>query len=722
MKTTKRWKTLMVTCGLVLGGLGSAQTLTDPPQNILSTLKNVEIPTPPNLSNYVSNVAVAKVLGKALFWDMAVGTDDNVQACASCHFHAGADNRAKNQLDPTLNHQTAALNGVFNPTRSGNAGGPNYTVRKADFPFHVLSNPLLRDSTVLFDTDDIMSSQGVFFRGLASGPSCYFPGIHPQFHVGSFNTRKVEPRNTPTTINAVFNFRNFWDGRANNRFNGRSPFGNRDPNGGVYLLNASNQLVLSPLSIPNASLASQAVGPPESDFEMACSTVKWRNIARKLLSNNIVFGLSTAGLNQSPRKALAGQAVSGTDSLLAPYRDASGIGLNKTYPELIRLAFPSSYWIGGDPGGPASGVLNYGSYGTNYTQMETNLAFFFGLAVQLYESTLVSDDAPIDRYLNSAGVAVGGVGTGVNQLTLSENNGRILFGTKADGTAAEQGKGKCINCHSGPQLTNAGSPSYKDAKEGKLISRMIMGDGGVAHYDEGFYNIGVRPTIEDIGVGERDPFGRPLSFTRQLQNKLTWGSPFDDPFSVNDCNFDVLLNGTANTSHICQPSILAGFRNAVDGAFKVPTLRNVELTGPYFHNGSRKTLEEVVEFYNRGGDRRGPKSNDTTGFNNLVYGINNLSNLDADIDPLGLNPGEQADLVAFLKRPLTDDRVRCDKAPFDHPELRIPNGHSGNNVSVTGANGEATDTILTIPAVGSAGMCGANLSGARLPFDQTLAP
>ena len=519
-------------------------------------------------------------------------------------------------------------------------------------------------------------------------------------------------RSTPFLTSAIF-----WDGRANNRFNGQTPFGDRDPNAGVYLLNSSNALTVpTHISIPNASLASQAVGPPESDFEMACSSFKWRHIARKLLSNNVIFGLGTTGLNQSPRKALAGQAVSSTDSLLAPYRDASGIGLNKTYPELIRLAFPNTYWKGGDPGGPAA-FLDYGGYGTNYTQMELNLSFFFGLAVQLYESTLVSDDAPIDRYLNSAGVAVGGVGSGANQLTLSEERGRILFGVKAFvpslNNSTEQGKGRCIQCHSGPQLTGAGTPNYRDAAEGKLISQMIMGDGIVAHYDEAFYNIGVRPTIEDIGVGDSDGRGNHLSFTRQHKDNLVYGTNFVDPIFV--------CTSTLPDDN-CPATTLSGFRTAVDGAFKTPTLRNVELTGPYFHNGSRKTLEEVVEFYNRGGDRRGSNSSNTSGFNHVLPTDNNQSNLDPDIQPLGLTAAEQADLVAFLKRPLTDDRVRCDKAPFDHPELRIPNGHSGNNVSVTGANGEATDTMLTISAVGSAGMCGANLSGARLPFDQTLAP
>ena len=63
----------------------------------------------------------------------------------------------------------------------------------------------------------------------------------------------------------------------------------------------------------------------------------------------------------------------------------------------------------------------------------------------------------------------------------------------------------------------------------------------------------------------------------------------------------------------------------------------------------------------------------------------------------------KADLVAFLKS-LTDDRVRYDKAPFDHPQLFIPNGHPGNQKSVTNnGKGRATDKLLEIRAVGRNG-------------------
>src|SRR5262245_54611797 len=62
-------------------------------------LRAVEAPLPPDLDNFIKDRQAAIALGKALFWDMQVGSD-GVQACASCHFRAGADPRSKNQLNP----------------------------------------------------------------------------------------------------------------------------------------------------------------------------------------------------------------------------------------------------------------------------------------------------------------------------------------------------------------------------------------------------------------------------------------------------------------------------------------------------------------------------------------------------------------------------------------------------------------------------------------------
>jgi len=70
------------------------------------------------------------------------------------------------------------------------------------------------------------------------------------------------------------------------------------------------------------------------------------------------------------------------------------------------------------------------------------------------------------------------------------------------------------------------------------------------------------------------------------------------------------------------------------GAFKTPTLRDSALTAPYFHDGSAQTLEEVVEYYNKGG-------------------IQNPY-LSKEMVPLNLTAQEKADLVAFLQS-LTGD-------------------------------------------------------------------
>src|SRR5690242_7841041 len=57
-------------------------------------LRIVPVPQPDQLDQFVADRAAAIRLGKALFWDMQVGSD-GIQACGTCHFHAGADSRTK---------------------------------------------------------------------------------------------------------------------------------------------------------------------------------------------------------------------------------------------------------------------------------------------------------------------------------------------------------------------------------------------------------------------------------------------------------------------------------------------------------------------------------------------------------------------------------------------------------------------------------------------------
>src|SRR3954464_10905861 len=69
----------------------------------ISSLRSIQTPKPPDLARYVREEPVLIVLGKALFWDTQLSSDNHV-ACASCHFHAGADHRLQNQLSAVNGH------------------------------------------------------------------------------------------------------------------------------------------------------------------------------------------------------------------------------------------------------------------------------------------------------------------------------------------------------------------------------------------------------------------------------------------------------------------------------------------------------------------------------------------------------------------------------------------------------------------------------------------
>ena len=150
-------------------------------------------------------------------------------------------------------------------------------------------------------------------------------------------------------------------------------------------------------------------------------------------------------------------------------------------------------------------------------------------ALASYTRTILSGDAPIDRYLAGEHDA----------LSEREREGLRIF----------RGKGTCTACHVGPNFT-----------------------------DERFHNTGIAwPDGELLDPGR---------------------------FKVTS-------------------------RTEDQGAFKTPTLREIAQTAPYMHDGSVATLEEVIEFYNRGG-------------NTNLY-------LDPELRPLHLTAEEKKSLLAFLK-------------------------------------------------------------------------
>ena len=345
-KNSKTITIAVIVVATVISGHTVSAQIAPPP-----SLKTVKVPEPNNLSDFIKDKTAAIKLGKSLFWDMQVGSD-GLLSCASCHFHAGADNRSKNQINP-------GLLVTPNPDATFQLGGaPNYQLTQQDYPFHKLSDPNNAGSTVLADTNDVASSQGAFnaeFVDVTPGKAEDNVNFKPDpvFNVGGTNVRRVEPRNTPTVINAVFNFRNFWDGRAQDIFNGVSPFGLRDPNAFVGKADNPAKLNLVKVSLNNSSLASQAVGPPLSSFEQSADGRTFEEIGDKFgdvdkKSKSASKGkklLRKTGKKLLPLRPLGKQKVDPDDSVLGSDSRGSEPGLKTaTYEKLIEDAFKSEWW------------------------------------------------------------------------------------------------------------------------------------------------------------------------------------------------------------------------------------------------------------------------------------------------------------------------------------------------------------------------------------------
>ena len=577
----------------------------------VGSLKNVSIPGPSatELADVIQNKQAAIALGKAFFWEMQFGSD-GVTACATCHFNAGADSRTNNQIDPGIRRVDANGNPAVDANTFHSNFGPNHALSISDFPLH----------TTISDNNNIVGSQGVFANKfndviLAQGAENETSVADPVWSIsdgngGTMNVRRSTPRNAPPVINAVFNYRNFWDGRAQSTFNGVDPFGNGDPNARLLQTdpNNPNATIEVAFRLSNSSLASQAVGPPGSDVEMSATGRPFVKMGKKMLT------LTPLGLQQ----------VALDDSVLGSYSAAPKNGLNTNYIAMIQAAFQPKWWNSNVVVDANSNFLHNGTPQNTdeYSQMEYNFSMFWGVAIQMYESTLVSDNSRFDQYMEG----------NRNALTALEQTGLDRF----------QGKGNCTNCHSGAEFTDASVSNV--LAQGSVVEEL---PGGRWH-DVGFHNIGVRPTDDDWGIAAADPSGLASLSVAQM----------------------------AALGQVTGTRVPLGAAVAVRGAVKTPSLRNVELTAPYFLNGGQATLSTLVDFYSRGGDFPS-------------------SDVDPRLERVSFDAGDKAAVVAFLKS-LTDERVRNQSAPFDHPSLTIPNGAVINN-------GVLTEQTITIPATGASG-------------------
>jgi cytochrome c peroxidase len=586
----------------------------------LASLKTVPVPGPTaaELSNVVKDKAAAIALGKALFWDMQSGSD-GFTACATCHFNAGADSRTMNQIDPGLRRVDASGNAAADSTTFYPGFGPNHQLSFSDFPLHKLSDITRSNSAVMDDNNNIVGSQGQYLNTfndvvIGLGTEDITPNDDPVWHISDpsgvpMNVRRSTPRNAPPVINAVFNYRNFWDGRAQNIFNGVDPFGNGDPNATLLQTDSVDPNVVHNVQfrLSNSSLASQSVGPPGSDVEMSATGRPFIKIGKKMLSVT----------------PLVLQQVSPNDSVLGPYSASPFTGLNTDYPTMVKAAFQPKWWNSNVVVDKDGNVLHLGRpLNTNeYSQMEYNFSMFWGVAIQMYESTLVSDNSRFDQYMEG----------NRNALTAQEQRGLDRF----------QGKGGCTNCHNGAEFSDA---TISSITARGIIEKLANG----RWHDVGFHNIGVRPTNDDQGIGAPDPSGLPSLSAAQL----------------------------ASMGRLSGTPVPPGAPVDVNGAVKTPILRNIELTAPYFLNGGQATLEQVVEFYSRGGDFPS-------------------TDVDPSLKRAGFSSDDIAAVVAFLKS-LTDERVRAQSAPFDHPSLTVGDG-------MVMSNGAMVEQTITIPATGAAG-------------------
>lgn len=154
-------------------------------------------------------------------------------------------------------------------------------------------------------------------------------------------------------------------------------------------------------------------------------------------------------------------------------------------------------------------------------------------------------------------------------LSRSEQRGAALFA----------GSAGCTTCHSGPNLT-----------DGK------------------FHNVGLRPATVAVAFTDTDDRGAAAALPLLLDDPLNSKGEFSDG----------------------ERDVLPAAGTELEGAFRTPTLRCVSNQPSYMHTAQLATLDDVVDFFDRGGDPAG-----FPGKNELL--------------PLNLSPRERADLVAFLQ-------------------------------------------------------------------------
>ncbi len=190
-----------------------------------------------------------------------------------------------------------------------------------------------------------------------------------------------------------------------------------------------------------------------------------------------------------------------------------------------------------------------------------------GKALEAYQRTLRIPRSRFDEYVDAL---IAGGADKSDSLTADEQKGLALW--------LDTEKTHCMRCHNGPRFTN-----------------------------EGFSNIGT-----GTFSGTSLDFGRVYGIRAVVTDEFNCGGPYSDA-GDNQCAHLRFLNSSAHVP--------------LEGAFKVPSLRNVAKTAPYMHDGRFSSLRDVIEHY------RNPPQN--SGDHELV--------------PLELSDEEVSQLVSFIE-------------------------------------------------------------------------
>jgi len=211
---------------------------------------------------------------------------------------------------------------------------------------------------------------------------------------------------------------------------------------------------------------------------------------------------------------------------------------------------------------------DYASLSPGDQELVTRVAVNAAKALAAYVRQLRCGAGRFDRWLDGDEAA----------LSRSEQRGAAVFA----------GKGGCLGCHGGPLLT-----------------------------DGQFHNVGLSPATVAVAIDDRDDHGAAAGIAAALMDPLSTAGAFSD----GDRQALPAQAGAA---------LPAALSTRLEGAFRTPTLRCVASQPSFMHTAQLSGLDQVVAFFNRGGDPAG----NYPGHNELV--------------PLGLNARERSDLVAFL--------------------------------------------------------------------------